>query len=133
MPQIYVTHCSHKKNDQCRITGESVLPDVLYTARPTQRFMHQCKIRNVHRAIFSDLYGIWLPHIRHEWYEKDPNSVTSLEFTKLLCDFDEKLSAFSEILFYYNPGRFHPLYDALLRTSSLTDRVKRITHLREIA
>jgi hypothetical protein len=133
MPRIYVTHCSHKKNDEFKDTGEIALADELYTARPTQRFMKHCSATNVRWAIFSDLYGVWFPEIKHKWYEKDPNTVTEVEFSALLKDFDEKLATYSEIYFYYNPGRFHPLYARLLKDSALTDRVRRITHLRDIS
>jgi len=95
--------------------------------------MAQCKARGVRWAIFSDLYGVWLPEIRHQWYEKDPETVTEAEFSALLQDFDEKLSGYSESRFYHNPGRFHPLYACLLHRSVLADRVTKITHLWEIA
>jgi hypothetical protein len=129
---IYLTHCSHKKDAHCKETREAVPPDVLYTARPTQRFVYRCKDKNVCWAIFSDKYGVWFPEVRHEWYEKDPNTVTEAEFSALLADFDGKLSAYSQIFFYYNPGRFHPIYARVLRQSALTGRVKQITHLWEI-
>jgi hypothetical protein len=45
----------------------------------------------------------------------------------------KKLDVYSEIYFYHNPGRFHPFYDRLLNRSALKNRVKRITHLSEIA
>jgi hypothetical protein len=114
-------------------TKEAVTPDLLYTAKPTQRFMGRCKARGVRWAIFSDLYGVWFPEIRHKWYEKDPNRVRDVEFSGLLRDFDEHLGGYSEICFYHNPGRFHPLYDRLLNQSVLKNRIKRITHLSEIA
>jgi hypothetical protein len=129
---IYLTHCSHKKDQHCKETREAVPPDVLYTARPTQRFMQRCKDKKVAWAIFSDKYGVWLPEVGHEWYEKDPNTVTETEFSQLLADFDVKLSSHSQIYFYYNPGRFHPVYARLLRQSALADRIKQITHLWEI-
>jgi hypothetical protein len=133
MDFIYLTHCSHKKEVRCKESREVVPPDVLYTARPTQRFMARCKNTNVRWAIFSDKYGVWFPEVRHEWYEKDPNTVTEGEFVALLGDFDGKLSAYHQICFYYNPGRFHPIYARLLQQSALAGRVKKITHLREIS
>lgn len=133
MAQIYITHCSHKKNDEYRDRKKTALAVELYTARPTQRFMKRCSVTNVRWAIFSDLYGIWFPEIKHKWYEKDPNTVTEAEFSALLKDFDQKLESYSEIYFYYNPGRFHPLYARLLKDSVLANRVKRITHLRDIS
>lgn len=133
MTRIYVTHCSHKKDNRYKETGEAISPDLLYTATPTQRFMARCKARGVRWAIFSDQYGVWFPEKKHEWYEKDPNKVTEDEFSKLVRDFDNKLARYSEICFYYNPGRFHPLYARLLDRSMLADRVKRTTHLRDIA
>jgi|SRR6266567_1123118 len=130
MSLIYLTHCSHKKNERCKETREAVTPEVLYTATPTQRFVQRCRVLNVPWAVFSDKYGIWFPEVRHEWYEKDPDTVTEAEFSGLVADFDAKLSGYSEICFYHNPGRFHPL--RLLRLSELSDRVKPITHLWEI-
>jgi hypothetical protein len=132
MPRIYLTHCSHKKNERYKETGEAISPELLYTATPTRRFMERCKAREVRWAIFSDQYGVWFPEVKHDWYEKDPNTVTAVQFSNLLLDFNEKLISFSEICFYYNPGRFHPLYKHLLDESSRADRIKRITHLWEI-
>jgi len=131
--RIYLTHCSAKKDSFLENTKRKVTPDQLYTATPTRRFMERCKKIGVEWAIFSDLYGIWLPNEEHEWYEKDPDTVTREEFNKLLADFDNKLNEYTEIWFYYNPGHFHPLYKKLLSQSRLKERIRLFTHLREIA
>ena len=94
--------------------------------------MGKCREKRVSWAILSDLYGVWFPHVDHEWYEKDPNTVTEQEFANLVSDFDQKLREYDEIWFYYNPGRFHPVYDRLLRRTRLRDRVRRFTHINEI-
>lgn len=130
--KIYITHCSAKKDDSSKNNSKKVTPDKLYTATPTQRFMKKCKEKNVDWAIFSDLYGIWFPQIRHEWYEKNPNKVTEQEFKNLINNFNQKLKNYDEIWFYYNPGRFHRLYKRLLKETKLKDRIKRFTHLEEI-
>lgn len=130
--KIYITHCSAKKDDSLKHTGRKVTPDRLYTAKPTQRFMNKCKERQVEWAIFSDLYGVWFPNIEHEWYEKDPDTVTEQEFSELVNDFDQKLLKFDEIWFYHNPGRFHPLYKRLLQKTKLKNKVKLFTHIRDI-
>jgi len=130
--KIYITHCSAKKDNSLRNTGKKVTPDRLYRAKPTQRFMNKCKERQVEWAIFSDLYGVWFPNVEHEWYEKDPDDVTEQEFENLSNDFDKKLQRFDEIWFYYNPGRFHPLYKRLLQETKLRNKVKLFTHIREI-
>jgi len=83
-------------------------------------------------AIFSDLYGVWFPDVEHEWYEKDPNTVTEIEYASLRNNFEIALSCYEEIVFYYNPGRFHPLYRRLLKENSLTGRIDLISHLRDI-
>jgi hypothetical protein len=132
MTRIYLTHCSHKKEEHYKGTEEAVSPDLLYTATPTQRFMARCKAKGVRWAIFLDLYGVWFPETQHKWYEKDPNTINKSEFSALIRDFDEKLTGYSEIYFYHNPGRFHPLYSRLLSRSALGNRVKQITHLWEI-
>ncbi len=130
--RIYITHCSAKKDNSLKNSGKKATPDKLYTATPTQRFMSRCKEKKVNWAIFSDLYGVWFPDIEHEWYEKDPDTVTGQEFRNLANDFDRKLQSYDEIWFYHNPGRFHPLYKKLLRETKLKDKVKRFTHIREI-
>jgi len=132
MTRIYMTHCCAKKDDSLRHTGRRVTPDGLYTATPTQRFMNRSKEKQVNWAIFSDLYGVWVPNVTHEWYDKDPDTVREEEFENLLHDFDEKLRNYDEIWFYYNPGRFHSLYERLLQETRLRDRVRRFTHMREI-
>jgi hypothetical protein len=132
MTRIFVTHCSHKKQERYKRTGEAVSPDLLYTATPTQRFIVRCKARGVRWAIFSDLHGVWFPDVRHEWYDKDPYTITESEFLALIQDFDTKLIGYSEIFFYHNPSRFHPLYARLLEQSELASRIKRITHLGDI-
>ena len=128
--RIYITHCSAKKDDSLKGTGKKVRPQALYTAIPTQRFMNCCMQAGVNWAIFSDLYGVWFPDIEHEWYEKDPDYVTDCEFEDLLRDFETKLGAYHEVAFYYNPGRFHPLYKRLIQRTSL--KIVEVTHLWEI-
>lgn len=131
--KIYLTHCSAKKNDSLKNTGAKVPPEVLYTATPIRRFMERCQNKNVRWAIFSDLYGVWFPERNDEWYEKDPDDVTDEEFSSLVQDFDTKLHDYTEIYFYYNPGRFHRFYKKLLQRSSLKNRVVMISHLSDIA
>jgi hypothetical protein len=58
--------------------------------------------------------------------------VSNGEFKILLKNFDKSLKKYDEIWFYYNPGRFHPLYKKLIKTSSLKNRIKLFTHLEEI-
>jgi len=130
--RIYITHCSAKKNDNLKNSGMQVTPDNLYTANPLQRFIKKCKIKKANWAIFSDLYGIFFPDDRHEWYNKHPSCVTEKEFVNLLNDFDAKLQGYEEIWFYYNPGRCHPLYCRLINESKLKKRIKKFTHIREI-
>ena len=108
-------------------------PDNLYTATPLQRFVKKCTQKKADWAVFSDKHGVWFPYVKHEWYEKDPNTVTDQEFKNLIADFDEKLRDFTEIWFYYNPGRFHPLYQKLLESSTLKNRIRKFTHIEEIS
>ena len=131
--RIYLTHCCAKKDDTLKDTGEKVPPDRLYAARPTRRFMDMCKRRGVQWAILSDKYGVWFPDVRHEWYEKHPNTVTEEEYRDLLMDFHQKLRNYDEICFYYNPGRFHSLYKRLLTQTTLRDGIALFSHYYEIA
>lgn len=130
--RIYITHCSAKKDNSLKNTGRKVTPDELYIAIPTKRFMINCKRKAIKWAILSDLYGIWFPGERHEWYEKDPNTVTEKEFSALKRDFDEKLGNYDEIYFYHNPGRFHRLYKRLVREVRIAERIVLFSHIKEI-
>jgi hypothetical protein len=129
---LFITHCSFRKNDSLNGTGIAVTPDSLYSSRNLQRFVRTCRERNVPWAIFSDLYGIWFPEEKHEWYEKSPDRVTPDEFTRLRENFDSCLCEYDEIYFYHNPGRFHRLYKKLLSESTLSERIHLISHLSEI-
>jgi hypothetical protein len=115
-----------------RKSGLPAAPDRLYTAATTQRFMTSCKGAAVEWAIFSDLYGIWFPDVKHSWYEKDPGKVNPEELRGLLADFDQKLEPYEQIWFYY-PGRMHPLHRRLLESTALKPRVHVFSHKAEIA
>lgn len=110
--KIYITHCSAKKNPIFKNTVSKATPDKLYAATPIQRFINQCRNREVSWGIFSDKYGVWFPDIRHEWYEKNPDKVTEEEFNRLVDGFNKVLNQFDEIYFYHNPGRFHDIQKA---------------------
>jgi len=129
---IYLTHCCAKKDDSLRGSRKKVTPDKLYQSTPIQRFINECKKKGVEWAIFSDKYGVVFPNQEIEWYDKHPSKVTDEEFKELLKDFDQKLAAYDEIWFYYNPGRFHRLYERLLNESKLRDRIRLFTHIKEI-
>src|SRR5689334_11005000 len=100
---VYVTHCCAKKNDEYRNIAKAITPQELYVAAPTQRFMRRCVEMGVRWAIFSDKYGVWFPEVLHEWYEKDPRTVTPEEFQDLKQKFDDSLRDFTKISFYANP------------------------------
>lgn len=130
--RIYITHCSAKKDDSLKDTWEEVIPDKLYKSKKTMSFISKCRKKQVRWAIFSDLYGVWFPEEKHMWYEKAPDTVSELEFENLVKNIDKKLQDFDEIWFYYNPGRFHPLYRRLLKQTRLKYRIKLFTHIEEI-
>lgn len=130
--RIYITHCSAKKSQSLKGTSTKVTPDQLYTVAPIQRFMKKCRSRRVRWAIFSDKYGIWFPNEKHEWYEKDPDTVTEHEFKNLVKSFEERLAGYDEIWFYHNPGRFHPLYARLLKDVKVKAKIALFTHKNQI-
>lgn len=133
MKRIYLTHCSAKKDDSLKGTGKKVPPDKLYTANPLQRFVQRCKQTKVDWAIFSDKYGVVFPSEKISWYEKHPNSVSTDEFQSLLSNFYKQLSDYEEIWFYRNPGRFHHLYDALVKEARIKGmNVVLFSHINEI-
>jgi len=130
--RIYVTHGSAKKDISLKNTDKKVTPDRLFIATPLQRFMNKCKEKEVRWAVFSSKYGVWFPHEKHEWYEKDPDTVTEQEFKNLVRDFEEKLGNYDEIYLYHNPGRFHPLYRRLLKEIEVKGKVTLFSHIAEI-
>jgi hypothetical protein len=101
-----------------------VPPNKLYTSPRIKRFMNSCKEKRVNWAIFSDIYGVWFPWVKHQWYEKDPDTVTEDEFNKLVDDFEEELQDYDEIWFYHNPRFFHSLYRRLLETVDLRQKLR---------
>lgn len=130
--RIFLTHCSAKKDNSFKENSAQVTPDHLYAATAIQRFMNRCKNVRANWAIFSDNYGVWFSDTVHPWYEKSPNKVTDEEFNALVQDFNSKLKEFDEIWFYYNPGRFHPIYKRLLDSTLFKDKIKMFTHINEI-
>ncbi len=130
--RIYLTHCCAKKDDTLKNSHEKVTPDRLYVATPTKRFMEKCKSKKVTWAIFSDKYGVWFPDEKHEWYNKDPDTVTPAEYECLIENFEQRLSKYEEIWFYYNPGRFHPLYEKLLKEAKVEGKITLFTHKNQI-
>ncbi len=138
--RIYFTHCTSKKNDSLKDTGSRVTPDILYVGKQTRSFMNRCKEKGVEWAIFSDLYGMWFPNTKHEWYEKSPNKIGPAELTLLVEDsFEmlkfEMLNGYDEICFYanYKSSRFHHIYRDLVRRLRCKGlNIKYISHLRDI-
>ena len=132
--KIYVTYCSAKKNDTLKDTGIEVTPDVLYTSKQRIKpFMDTCKQQGVNWAIFSDLYGIWLPEEKHAWYEKAPDDVSESEFKALLENFNDRLAGYEEIYFYRpSPVYFHTLYKRLLQETKLRERIRIISSIYKI-
>jgi hypothetical protein len=130
--RIYMTHCSAKKDASLKGTNNEVTPDRLCTATPLQRFVNKCREKEVQWAVFSTKHGVWFPHEKHKWYEKDPGTVSESEFKELLKSFQEKLGNYEEICFYHNPGRFHSLYKKLVKEAKVRGRILMFTHLSEI-
>ncbi len=121
--RIYITHCSARKSLSARRNGARGSPDKLYTSKRIQPFMRRCKEQRVKWAIFSDLYGVYFPNEKHQWYDKSPDSVTPTEFKALSKNFHKRLRAYDEIWFYRHPARFHKLYRRLLRRTQLKHKV----------
>ena len=94
--------------------------------------MNECKKKGAYWAIFSDKYGVFFPTEKQGYYDKSPDSVTPKEFNQLISNFEEKLSQYSEIWFYHNPGRFHPLYKRIINKVRIRDRILLFTHIGEI-
>ncbi len=130
--KIYLTHCSTQKDNSLRHSGLQVRPEELYTSPRVKRFISTCRSAGVLWAIFSDMYGVWFPDVRHPWYDKSPDSVSPEEFQMLLSDFDHKLAVYDQIRYYRNPARFHHLYRRVITSSDVRDRVVFISHWWEI-
>jgi hypothetical protein len=95
--------------------------------------MKRCNEVGVEWAIFSDKYGFVFPHDQIQWYEKHPNTMTQFEKRKLLDDALIVLRQYDLTYFYYNPGRIHLFYQALVsEMRNKGKEVREITHLDEI-
>ncbi|MHC5053103.1 MAG: hypothetical protein ACYTKD_00120 [Planctomycetota bacterium] len=129
---ICITHCSGEKDDSLKGTRRAVVPDGLYTSERFRNFVRACRYAGVAWAVLSDMYGVWFPGERREWYEKAPEDVTEPELRALVEDFDATLAGFDRILFYYEPGRLHPLYRRIVEATALRDRVEFFTDLKLI-
>ena len=133
MKKLYFTHCCAKKDDSLKGSGKKVSPMQLYQATPTQRFMERCVETDVGWAIFSDKYGFVFPQDRVEWYEKHPKTVSASEKKRLFNKAYADLQKYDTAIFYYNPGRIHPLYRELVDEMRKRGvRIREITHLHQI-
>ncbi|MBW4471751.1 MAG: hypothetical protein KME45_15270 [Stenomitos rutilans HA7619-LM2] len=107
-------------------------PDKLYTNPELQAFMQRCQTKGVAWAILSDRYGVWLPEVMHEWYEKHPATVTEQEAQQIVEQFDRTLQAYNEIYFFVRPKTFHPFYQTVLTRTVLASRVTQFSDLQVI-
>jgi hypothetical protein len=130
--KIYLTHCSAEKDDTLRGTSVTTSPDKLYTNPEIQAFMQRCLDKGVAWAILSDRYGVWLPNVQHEWYEKHPATVTEQESRQIVAQFDLTLQAYEEIYFFVRPAAFHPFYQKVLSETALAARVTQFSELQMI-
>lgn len=130
--KIFITHCSGKKSEKYKDTGEAITPDKLYTSKRIKSFINKCRSMNVKWAIFSDKYGVWFPNEKHEWYDKSPDNVNEDDLKPLVKNFDEKLLEYDEIWFYHNPARFHSTYKDLLNITTLKDKIIMFSRIKEI-
>ncbi|EDX86775.1 hypothetical protein S7335_4481 [Synechococcus sp. PCC 7335] len=67
---------------------------------------------------------MYLPEEVHTWYDKPPDTVTPEEEKLVLQDFEHKLSAYDEILFFVRLETFHPFYERVLRKTALAGKVQ---------
>lgn len=131
---LYFTHCCAKKDDSMKGTEKEVSPIKLYRATPTQRFIKRCIQAGVEWAIFSDKYAFVFSRDRVAWYEKHPSSLTRAEKRKLFDNAFDVLKDYDLAYFYYNPGRFHPVYQELIDEMRRRGRkIRPITHLDDIS
>ena len=130
--RIYLTHCSKDKSPQAKISGDKLPPDLLYTDAGLQGFLTACKLKGVAWAILSDQYGVFSPDETHEYYEKPPASVTPEEKIILIDQLNLRLKHYDDIWFYVRPATFHPLYERILKQSTLSARVQLFSDLGEV-
>lgn len=122
--RIYLTHCSKEKEPSLKGTDIAVTPDKLYIGKDIQDFIRRCQAKNVTWGILSDLYGVYLAEDLHAWYEKPPDTVTPEEEKLVLQNFNHKLSAYDEVLFFVRPEAFHPFYRRVLRKADLASKIQ---------
>lgn len=139
MSNIYLTHCTNKKDKSLERTTKRVTPDKLYTGVKIQRFMKRRKETGVKWAIFSDKYDVWFSNYKHEYYEEPPSNVDPRnfpeKFKRLVKNSIRKLKNFEVVYFYGNHKShyFHHVYKILindLRKHGIN--VVKICHLDQI-
>jgi hypothetical protein len=117
LSRIYFTHCTYKKDNSLRASGEQVRPDRLYVGKKIQGFIQKCRSAGVEWAIFSNEYGIWFWNERHAWYDTSPNDLENNAEKKrhLFDDASRKLEQYDIVYFYanYKSRRFHRVYRQL--------------------
>jgi cytoplasmic iron level regulating protein YaaA (DUF328/UPF0246 family) len=93
----------------------------MYTSRRIQEFIDTCKKVRAFWAIFSDLYGVWFPSEKYQYYDKSPDSVSKSEFFQLVQSAENVLKKY-HVYFYANENdpKFHKLYRDLI--NELRDR-----------
>ena len=130
--RIYLTHCSKEKAPQAKTSGLPVTPDSLYTDAEIQAFITTCQHKGGTWAILSDKYGVFLPHEKHEYYEKPPATVTPEEEAAIIAQINDCLSEYDEIWFYVRPATCHPFYERVLKGSSVINKVRFFDDIEEI-
>ncbi len=133
MSKIYLTHCSWIKDDDLKDTGVKVTPDNLYVAGFIQRLIKRCRLVKAEWAIFSDEFGVVFPDMKIPWYNTPPGNVSEEKYQLLLKNFVADLSRYDVVWFYYNPGRFHPLYHRLVQDARKKGLpIKLFSHVNEV-
>lgn len=131
MKILYITHCCKKKNE----INSKTIPEKLYSATYLQRFVKRCKEVDVEWGILSDKYGIVFPNQKIKCYELSPSYLLENQnkARKLIKRIIQQLDGFDVVVFYHNPGRFHPFYKYLVRElQKRSIKLKLISHLSQI-
>lgn len=130
--KIHLTPCCKEKSEAARIHNIPLPPEEMYIEPEIQEFFRVCQAKHLTFGVLSDLYGAWVSPEKKHWYQKPPDAVSPQEEQALIWQFDERLQAFDEIIFYIRQGPLHRFYDTVLTQSRLADRIRRINTLSDL-
>ena len=74
-------------------------------------------------GIFSDYCGILLATDTMHWYDLHPDFVRPEDLPGIIEKFEQMLAPYDEIAYYFDPATLHPLYQYIVDSSCIKNKV----------